>query len=91
MAQEVKHARSAKLIALKNQIRDEILDEYIREKKTLSVVLEKRWDDGSYSSHSDSFLEVRVMVPKDKGDLHGEIVTVIPVAHRDGVIIAELN
>lgn len=91
VAEEVKRARSAKLIALKNQIRDEILDEYIREGKTLSVVLEKRWGDGSYSSHSDSFVEVRVIVPKDKGDLHGEIVTVTPVAHRDGVIIAELN
>jgi threonylcarbamoyladenosine tRNA methylthiotransferase MtaB len=89
--EEVKRERSAKLIALKNQIRDEILDDYIREGKTLSVVLEKRWDDGSYSSHSDSFVEVRVKVPTDRGDLHGEIVSATPVSHRDGVIIAELN
>lgn len=89
--EEVKKARSATLIALKNEIRDEILDSYVKEGKALEVVIEKRWEDGTYSSHADSFVEVRVSVPEGTKDLHGEIVSVVPVSHADGVIIAKLE
>ena len=89
--EEVKRYRSATLIALKNEIRDQILDGYIKERIPLEVVMEKRHEDGSYSSHADSFVEVKVRVPEGCRDLHGEIVTVVPVSHENGVIIAELK
>ena len=91
VAEEVKRRRSATLIALKNEIRDSILDSYIEEGKALDVVIEKRWEDGTYSSHADSFVEVRVSVPEGERDLRGEIVTVMPVSHKDGVILAKLE
>ena len=91
VAEDVKHRRSAILIELKNRIRDEILDMYVREGRVLDVVMEKRHEDGTYSSHADSFVEVRVCVDGCEKDLHGEIVEVLPVSHENGVILAKLN
>ena len=91
VSEQVKHERSQALITLKNQIRDEILDGYVKRGKPLSVVMERASDDGYYTSHADSFVEVRVRVPKGTADLHGEIVDAIPLAHENGVIIAELK
>lgn len=89
--EQTKHERSQTLIALKNKIRDEILDGYVKRAEPLSVVLERAGADGSYSSHADSFAAVRVRVPEGTHDLHGEIADVIPVAHENGVILAELK
>ncbi len=89
ISEDVKRRRSATLIALKNQIRDEILDGYIKAGKPLSVVMERAGEDGMYSAHSDSFLEVKVRVLGVDSDLHGEIVDVMPVSHSNGVIYAE--
>jgi threonylcarbamoyladenosine tRNA methylthiotransferase MtaB len=81
-----KKKRSARLIAAKNEVRDCVLSQIVASLKPLSVVLET-YDKGSYSAHSDSFLEIRV----DGNDgLQGEIVEVIPLLHKDGVIIAKL-
>ena len=89
--EDIKKRRSATLISLKNEIRDQILDTYIREERPLEVVMEKRSEDGSYSSHADSFVEVRVSVPRGTKDLRGEIVTVVPISHHNGVILAKLD
>ena len=91
ISEQTKHERSQALIALKNEIRDEILDGYVKRGEPLSVVMERAGADGAYSSHADSFVEVRVRVPKGMRDLHGEILDVIPVAHENGVIWAELT
>ena len=86
-----KRERSAALISLKNTIRDEILDAYVKEQRELYVVLEKRHEDGTYSSHADSFVEVRVSGVDGEIDMNGEIVKAIPVSHQNGVIFAKIK
>ena len=85
--EEEKRSRSARLIAEKNAVRDSVLDSIVKEGAPLSAVLET-YDSGSYTAHSDSFIEISVEAPEG---LHGEIVDVIPVSHKDGVIIAKLK
>lgn len=82
-----KRSRSARLIAEKNAVRDSVLDSIVKEGRPLSAVLET-YDSGSYTAHSDSFIEISVEAPEG---MHGEIVDVIPVSHKDGVIIAKLK
>ena len=81
-----KKSRSARLIAVKNEVRDLVLDGIVGAGKPLSVVLET-YDCGSYSAHSDSFVEIRVEAPDG---MQGEIVEVLPVSHSDGVILGKL-
>ena len=85
--EEEKRSRSARLIAEKNAVRDSVLDSIVKEGAPLSAVLET-YDSGSYTAHSDSFIEISVEAPEG---MHGEIVDVIPVSHKDGVIIAKLK
>ena len=85
--EEKKRSRSARLIAEKNAVRDSVLDSIVKEGAPLSAVLET-YDSGSYTAHSDSFIEISVEAPEG---MHGEIVDVIPVSHKDGVIIAKLK
>ena len=82
-----KKRRSARLIAAKNEIRDSVLDEIVDRKETLSAVLET-YDSGAYSAHSDSFIEIRVEAPDG---LQGEIIEVIPLSHKDGIIFGKLK
>lgn len=82
-----KKRRSARLIEEKNRIRDGILEGIVKEGKPLSVVLETH-DGGYYSAHSDSFIEVSVEAPVG---MHGEIVDVVPISHKNGVILAKLK
>ena len=84
--ENVKKERSKRLIAVKNEVRDSVLDTLVKGKEPLSVVLET-YENGCYSAHSDSFVEVSV---EGAEGLHGEIVEVIPVSHRDGIIIGKL-
>ena len=84
--ERVKQERSERLIAYKNKKRDEILDEIVREGRELSAILEV-WSGGVYSAHSDSFIELSVEAPKG---LSGEIVSVVPVSHNDGIIKAKI-
>ena len=84
--ENVKKERSKRLIAVKNEVRDSVLDALVKGKEPLSVVLET-YENGCYSAHSDSFVEVSV---EGAEGLHGEIVEVIPVSHRDGIIIGKL-
>ena len=84
--ERVKQERSERLIAYKNKKRDEILDEIVREGRELSAILEV-WSGGVYSAHSDSFIDLSVEAPKG---LSGEIVSVVPVSHNDGIIKAKI-
>ena len=80
--ESVKKQRSRELIAVKNEVRDSVLGDIVKTGAPLSVVLET-FEDGRYSAHSDSFVEVSVAGPDG---LQGEIVEVIPESHKDGII-----
>ena len=82
-----KKSRSARLIAAKNEVRDEVLSEIVALGAPLSVVLET-YDGKAYSAHSESFAEVRV---EAQCGLQGEMVDVIPISHSNGVIVAKLK
>ena len=84
--ENIKKERSRRLIAAKNEVRDSVLSEIVASGQPLSVVLET-YDSGRYSAHSDSFVEVSVEGPEG---LQGDIVEIIPVSHKDGIIIGKL-
>ena len=86
ISENVKKERSHRLIAAKNEVRDSVLAQIIEKGTPLSVVLET-YDGEKYSAHSDSFVEVTVVGPDG---LQGEIVEVIPVSHKNGIIIGKL-
>ena len=83
--ENVKKERSRRLIAAKNEVRDAVLSELVALDRPLSVVLET-YEDGKYSAHSDSFVEVSVEGPNG---LQGEIVEIIPESHKNGIIIGK--
>ena len=83
--ENVKKERSRRLIAAKNEVRDAVLSELVALGRPLSVVLET-YEDGKYSAHSDSFVEVSVEGPNG---LQGEIVEIIPESHKNGIIIGK--
>ena len=84
--EDVKHERSAKLIALCREIGEEILSGIVAAGEPLSVIFETR-DGDFFVGHSDTFTEVRVKIGRE---LHGELHNVRPVSHGDGVIFGEL-
>ena len=81
-----KKSRSKRLIAIKNEVRDSVLDEIVARGEPLAVILET-YKNGSYTAHSDSFVEVSV---EAKEGMSGEFVTVVPVSHKNGVVCAKL-
>ena len=85
--EQTKRERSERLIALKNEVRDGVLSEVVKSAKALSVILETE-RDGGYTGHSDSFVEVSL---KAQSGLKGEIVDVMPIHHKDGVIYGEIT
>ncbi|MBQ7333541.1 MAG: tRNA (N(6)-L-threonylcarbamoyladenosine(37)-C(2))-methylthiotransferase MtaB [Clostridia bacterium] len=86
--EDVKSARSRRMIEYKNKIRDGRLSLLLEKAEPLSVIAETKLKDGSYSSHADNFAEI-IFKPKADGDLRGEFVKVIPVSHKNGIIYAE--
>ena len=87
--EEVKKERSARLIKVKNSVRDKVLDRITRDALPLSVIAETLSADGFYSAHSDTYIEV-VFAANGKMNLHGEMVDVIPVSHKNGILYAEI-
>ena len=85
--EEVKHRRSARLIALKNEIRADILASLCAAGEPLSVLFETLSGD-TLTGHSDSFVEVEA--PAEGCDLRGELALVRPVGVRDGVLLGEI-
>lgn len=86
VAEEIKRQRSARLIAEKNKIRDEILFEIAAAKEPLSVLFETKEKDG-YHGHTDSFIEVCV---SSDTDIRSSICSVIPERAEDGKIYGKL-
>jgi threonylcarbamoyladenosine tRNA methylthiotransferase MtaB len=79
--------RSEALISECNRVRDEILSDIVNKGESLSVIAET-YDGVGYLSHSDTFVEV--YFKSDCKNLQGEMLSVRPVSHKDGVIYAEI-
>lgn len=86
----VKDERSKRLMTLKNQIRDEILEEVIRSSATLSCLVETL-ENGIYTGHTPSYIEVNIKAESDGCDLRGKMVKVRPVSQKSGVLCCELE
>ncbi len=86
--EEVKHARSARLIALNAEIRGEILSEVCRVGKPLSAVMESS-EDGYVTGHTDTYMEVRV--PEDGTMPSGTLLSLIPRSVDGAAILCEKN
>ena len=84
--ENVKRERSARLISVKNEVRDGVLDGIVKAKEPLSVILET-YDGEFYTAHSEGFAEVKAKAEKG---LSGEMITVMPVSHENGIILAKL-
>ena len=84
----VKRERSATLIAAKNAVRDEVLSEVVSSGKILSCIAETRDKNGFYTAHSDSYIEVRF---EGKSGLSGEVISVVPTSHKDGIIYGNIQ
>ena len=83
--ENVKKERSARLISVKNEVRDRVLDGIVKTGEALSVILET-YDGEFYTAHSEGFAEVKV---KAKEGLSGEMITVMPISHENGIILAK--
>ena len=84
--ENVKKERSARLIAIKNEIRDTVLAGIVERGEAISVILET-YNGTYYTAHSDTFAEVRVPAPEG---LCGEMVSVMPISHEGGIILGKL-
>ena len=84
--ESVKRDRSARLIAEKNRVRDELLSEVVREGRALSCIFESR-EGEVYTAHSDSYIEVRVTSDEE---LSGKLIDVIPERAENGIIYGKL-
>ena len=84
--EDVKHRRSAALIAECQRVRDEILSDVVREGNPLSVILETS-KGRVYQGHSDSYIEV---VTESDTDLRGRLVSVMPTHHENGKIYGKI-
>ncbi len=82
----VKRERSARLIAVKNAMRDEVLSEVVALGKPLKTVFETK-KGNEYTGHSDSYIEV---CSTYGCDIRGEIVSVIPTHHKNGILYGEI-
>ena len=85
----VKRERSERLIAVKNEVRDSLLDDIVKAGKPLSAIVETLGDDGFYTAHSDSYVEIKIPSNNCR-DLHGEMIYAAPVSHKNGIVLAKL-
>ena len=86
ISEDVKHRRSAALIAECQCVRDEILSDVVRARQPLSVILETS-KGRVYQGHSDSYIEV---VTESDTDLRGRLVSVMPTHHENGKIYGKI-
>ena len=84
--EEVKKARSARLISAVADMRDEVLSEVVKAGEALPSIIEQ-CENGICTAHTDSYIEVRC-----KGDesLKGRLVNIKPISHKDGVVFGEI-
>lgn len=84
---EVKHDRSVRLMAVQREVRDSVLSGVVDEAYPLPSVFETR-RGREYTGHSDSYIEVRC---ESSSDIRGDIINVIPVYHKDGVLYTKIG
>ena len=84
--EDVKRQRSERLIMEKNKVRDSVLTEICERGEPLSCIFETV-KKNIWTSHSDTFVEVRAM---SECDLSGRLVMVKPVRVEDGAIYGEI-
>lgn len=84
--EDIKRERSRALIKECERVRDEILSAVVNEKAPLPVIFETATSAG-FVGHSDSYIEV---VARCERDVSGELHSVIPISHKDGVIYGEI-
>ncbi len=89
ITEDVKHERSERLIGAKNEVRDAVLSDIILLGEPLDVIVETKNEDGTYTAHSDSYVEVNFRAPACK-NLQGERVMVAPVSHKRGIVYGEI-
>lgn len=82
----VKRERSARLIFEKNRVRDELLADIVRSGRILPTVFESA-EGGTYTGHSDSYIEVAV---ESDSDVRGRLLDVIPVSSKSGVVFGRI-
>ena len=87
--EQIKKERSARLIRIKNEVRDRVLDGIVKAALPLSVIAEARLKDGRYTAHSDTYVEVNFH--SDNANLSGEMLNVVPVSHKDGIVLCEIE
>lgn len=87
--ESTKHERSERLIGIKNEVRDAVLGRIVSLGAPLDVIVETKNDDGTYTAHSDSYVEV-VIKPESCDNLQGERVKVVPVSHKCGIVYGEI-
>ena len=87
ITEDKKRKRSAELIRVKNEVRDSVLDKVVSDSGTLSAIAETL-DGGFYTAHTDSYVEVKFA--SDDENLSGELVNLVPVSHKDGVVFCNL-
>lgn len=84
--ESLKKERSARLIKAKNETRNKLLDAIVTEGKPLSVIVETVGEDGIYTAHSDTYVEVNFF---SDDDLSGEMINITPVSHKNGIVWCE--
>lgn len=87
--EDIKHERSERLIGAKNEVRDALLSDIILLGEPLDVIVETKNENGTYTAHSDSYVEVNFRAPACK-NLQGERVMVAPVSHKCGVVFGKI-
>lgn len=86
VSEDVKRKRSEILISVAERVKFDVLDEIIARGEELTCILESE-KDGVFTAHSDEFAEVAV---EARGYMQGDLVKVIPVSRKDGVICGKI-
>ena len=82
--EEVKHERSNRLVAIGQKTRAEVLQEMVTAARPVSVILETK--RGSvWHGHSAAYAMVET--PAQTGDSQGDMLSVVPVGQRDGILL----
>ena len=87
MPEPEKKSRSERLISLVERVRDRVLSDIVESGDELSAICESRCNN-CFTGHTDTYVEVRF---ESELDLSGEIVSLIPVSHKDGIVYAKLK
>ena len=86
ISEREKKARSAALIAEKNRVRELVLADIVERGEPLMTVFETG-EDGRYTGHSDTYVEV---LADSKCDVRGKLLAVAPKRHDNGIIYGEI-